>query len=459
LWTPDNTLRASNKLQGGIVVKPAADEAMFSEDSLQLYKERAILAARENKVEDAAYYAELYVKYAAEPSFLESRYFHNVSQSDAFQSLIKSYSFRFDWINFFYLFSALTGFFIGTILLLKRGQDRVSKLLISTFVLIHSVFIFDIFLYNTNLRFKAPHVLYMSGSFSYLYGPLIYFYFKRITTKYQFQKWDLLHLLPTALAFLVLLPIYLLPESEKVKVMFNVGNFDRIPYLYGFVSAKIVSLSIYGFLIIRQYFKNKEFKTYTLEAQRWINALVTLGGAYVLSYLVYGMTISGWIPRSEFLYHLQIIAMAGMVLYIGYVSYLRPSLFAASFGKKIEKYTKSGLTANYSLELKSHLVQLLEVEKLYLQNDIKLDELADRLGTTRHNASQVINEHFGLNFFELINKYRIQDAVEILEQNQNRNIIDVAYEVGFNNKVTFNKSFKKFLSQTPSQYLGNLKAS
>lgn len=101
LWTPDNTLRASNKLQGGIVVKPAADEAMFSEDSLQLYKERAILAARENKVEDAAYYAELYVKYAAEPSFLESRYFHNVSQSDAFQSLIKSYSFRFDWINFF----------------------------------------------------------------------------------------------------------------------------------------------------------------------------------------------------------------------------------------------------------------------------------------------------------------------------------------------------------------------
>ena len=229
LWTPDNTLRASNKLQGGIVVKPAADEAMFSEDSLQLYKERAILAARENKVEDAAYYAELYVKYAAEPSFLESRYFHNVSQSDAFQSLIKSYSFRFDWINFFYLFSALTGFFIGTILLLKRGQDRVSKLLISTFVLIHSVFIFDIFLYNTNLRFKAPHVLYMSGSFSYLYGPLIYFYFKRITTKYQFQKWDLLHLLPTALAFLVLLPIYLLPESEKVKVMFNVGNFDRIP--------------------------------------------------------------------------------------------------------------------------------------------------------------------------------------------------------------------------------------
>ena len=87
---------------------------------------------------------------------------------------------------------------------------------------------------------------------------------------------------------------------------------------------------------------------------------------------------------------------------------------------------------------------------------MSLDVIAERLNTTRHNASQVINEHFGLNFFELINKYRIQDAVEILQNDTSRTIIDVAYQVGFNNKVTFNKSFKRFLSQTPTQYLGSL---
>ena len=95
-------------------------------------------------------------------------------------------------------------------------------------------------------------------------------------------------------------------------------------------------------------------------------------------------------------------------------------------------------------------------EKIYLKNDVSLDVIAERLNTTRHNASQVINEHFGLNFFDLINKYRIQDAVEILQNDTSRTIIDVAYQVGFNNKVTFNKSFKRFLSQTPTQYLGSL---
>lgn len=108
------------------------------------------------------------------------------------------------------------------------------------------------------------------------------------------------------------------------------------------------------------------------------------------------------------------------------------------------------------MELKEILVDLMENEKLYLKNDISLDELSERMDTTRHNASQVINEHFGLNFFELINKYRIRDAVELLQKDQKLSIIDVAYQVGFNNKVTFNKSFKKILSKTPTQYLSSL---
>lgn len=49
-------------------------------------------------------------------------------------------------------------------------------------------------------------------------------------------------------------------------------------------------------------------------------------------------------------------------------------------------------------------------------------------------------------FFELINKYRVKEAMERLKNNpENLNIIDIAYEVGYNNnKVNFNKSFKRF---------------
>ena len=103
---------------------------------------------------------------------------------------------------------------------------------------------------------------------------------------------------------------------------------------------------------------------------------------------------------------------------------------------------------------------MLYKEKIYKENNINLALLSERLGTTRHSASQVINEHFGMNFFNLINKFRILEAQEIFKNdfnNSSLNIIDVAYDVGFNNKVTFNKAFKDYTDLTPSEYLKNLK--
>ena len=84
--------------------------------------------------------------------------------------------------------------------------------------------------------------------------------------------------------------------------------------------------------------------------------------------------------------------------------------------------------------------------------------LSERLETNRHSASQVINEHFNMNFFNLINKFRIQEALEIFKNNNNDslNIIDVAYDVGYNNKVTFNKAFKEVTGVTPSKFINNI---
>jgi AraC-like DNA-binding protein len=106
------------------------------------------------------------------------------------------------------------------------------------------------------------------------------------------------------------------------------------------------------------------------------------------------------------------------------------------------------------------LVQLLNEDNIYKESGISLDLLSERLGTSRHNTSQVINEHFDMNFYELMNKYRIDEAIQLIknEKDSNLNIIDIAYKVGFNNKVTFNKSFKKALSVTPSQYIKSIKS-
>ena len=473
---PDNSLLATNVKEDAVqiqdeknasnflIFRKEIDEVKFNKEHLQLYKEQAILAAENNDPLVASIYAEYYMKYSSEVGFINSGHFTSFKNTPEFAPLFEKYSLNFSWLYFFYLFSSLIGFFIFVLLLLKREKDRVPTILMGSFLFINALFIFQIFLFLSNLKFRTPHVLYLSSISIYLYGPLIYFYFKRITLKYKFKKWDLLHLLPTLLILVIFIPVFLQSAQEKLNIMLDVGSFDRRPYLIFTVTTKIISLLVYGYLLLQLYIKNKKLISgFAIVVQNWLRNMVMFVEFYVVSYLVYGILIMKVAPDYSLLFHIQVIAIATMVLYIGYNSYLRPNMFASE-GKGLlklkNKYKKSSLTPSFSNELKEKLIYLLETEKIYKRSNINLDYLAEKLDTTRHNTSQVINENFNVSFFELINSYRIEETLEILKSDtdQKMNIIEVAYEVGFNNKVSFNKSFKKHLSQTPSQYIGALGA-
>lgn len=99
----------------------------------------------------------------------------------------------------------------------------------------------------------------------------------------------------------------------------------------------------------------------------------------------------------------------------------------------------------------------MQTKKPHLQSSITLPEMARRLSIPRHHLSQVINESFNLNFNDLINKYRIDEALVMLQDgdHQNGTILEIAYEVGFNSKSTFNTAFKKHTGITPKEYKNN----
>jgi AraC-like DNA-binding protein len=67
--------------------------------------------------------------------------------------------------------------------------------------------------------------------------------------------------------------------------------------------------------------------------------------------------------------------------------------------------------------------------------------------------SQVINQELDKNFYELINDYRISEAVRIIESKPKKQVVDLIYECGFNNKVSFYKAFKKRMQMTPKEYI------
>jgi len=430
-------------------------------DSSQIFRWTAIEYAQNNDAIKASIYIDKYINSTLHVGFINNDVFETIADSEEFKELENKYKTNFSTINLFYLFTSLIGVYIFILLNLKRNTKNSSKVLISIFVLMHSIFILDLFFYLSNLRYLYPHTFLMSITFSFLYGPIIYFYYKKIVLNYKFRWVDILHLIPTVAIFIFVLPYYFLSASDKLTIMMEVSEVTLEALFNYTFYIKLTSLLVYAGLILKTYYcKVLKDKKLSFEKLKWQRGIARLVSVYVLFYCVYGLIIiSEVIPRIEFLFHLQIVAMAMMVLYIGYKVFLSPNLFSSGyFETRNYKYKKSGLTNSFSEDLKEKLLYLLEDEKIYRQNDISLEILSLKLDTTRHNTSQVINEHFGLNFFEIINKYRINEAQLILKKDthNNLNIIDVAYEVGFNNKVTFNKSFKKILSLTPTQYIASL---
>ena len=363
------------------------------------------------------------------------------------------------WI-IIYLYVAMIGFYISFIINFNRKIDFLARILISSFVFIHSFFLFHVCVSISYYEYVYPHMYRMSLPFSLLYGPLLYFYFKRITQQYRFKKIDVLHILPTILLLLYVIPIYSLPAEEKLVAMLTRANggFEEAKRLHvpTLVALKLLSLIVYGYFIRKLYLKSKNQDKLGKGNKIWNGNLYRIHILYVVAYSLYGFMIVNNLGHN-LIFHSQVSAMALMVLYLGYSANIQPQVFSGLYSYENQfflKYEKSGLTESLSTELKEQLKYLFDEEKIYKENDISLETIADRLNTTRHNASQVINEHFDMNFHKLINKYRIQEAMSILDHDYQRNlhIIDIAYEVGYNNKVTFNKAFKEYTQVTPSEY-------
>lgn len=357
-------------------------------------------------------------------------------------------------LSFIYFYVALIGFYIAAILLFNNKVDSVAKKLISSFIFIHSIFILHIFLSITKYNYQYPHTYRMSTAFSFLYGPLLYLYFRRITEQYKLRKTDILHFVPTLLFIIYLIPGYLLSADQKLEIILN-RVYSRSLSSIIIIVLKSLSLLIYGHLIRKLYLSSRDNKSVGKENKRWQKNIYLIHISYVICYMCYGFLLVNT-TTSGFLYHMQVVCMASMVMYLGYSANIQPDVFNGSltFNKLFFKYEKSGLTESLSLELKENLVNLFDKEKIYKESNLSLETLAKKLNTTRHNASQVINEHFKMSFHELVNTYRIKEAKEIISSDvqKNLNIIDVAYEVGYNNKVTFNKAFKKDTQLTPSEY-------
>jgi len=119
-----------------------------------------------------------------------------------------------------------------------------------------------------------------------------------------------------------------------------------------------------------------------------------------------------------------------------------------------QKYKSSSITPEQQQKLLGRLKETMSSSKPFLKPDFSLPELADQLRVTVHQLSQVINEGLGKSFFEITAEYRIEEAKVLLKEQKNIKIEEIAEQVGYNSKSSFNTSFKKITGKTPSEWRG-----
>lgn len=120
--------------------------------------------------------------------------------------------------------------------------------------------------------------------------------------------------------------------------------------------------------------------------------------------------------------------------------------------KNRRKYEHSHLGKTGAAALKKKLLEWMVREEPFLNPDLTLSHLAEELGCQSKDLSQVINEQFGKNFNDFINGYRVEMAKKLLRESVDLAILELAYDVGFNSKSSFNASFKKLAGCSPSEY-------
>ena len=302
-----------------------------------------------------------------------------------------------------------------------------------------------------------------------LHGPFLYLYVKYLVSgKTSFQRKDLWHLFPI-LVFNVYLGIaWFIPDVHQRISLDHVVRDIHPPLIFTFfLILTVLSGPVYIILSVKMLQKHhgtvfRNFSSSDEVDLSWLRKLVYIFGVIWTALMV--------ITSIHHVFHFfslsfctdgLFLSLSIFVILIGYFGLKQQVIFNRSDREKSDflideqvKYSGSGLPREEAAQYLEKLSHHMANAKPYLDPGLSLPQLASELGISSHQLSQIINENHQLNFFDFINRFRVEEVKKkiVLESNNHLSLLGIALESGFNSKSAFNRMFKKFTGQTPSQY-------
>lgn len=368
----------------------------------------------------------------------------------------------------------IQGLIFAVLLLIKYKQKRnISDLFLALILLLtcYSQTCYTIGFMGWYNEFRTTKINYFLYNIGIALAPLIYFYVKSVTTSnFRFKKKDWWHF-AFAFAFIayrLIIFIYdaLQPgfnETQNGILKINLDeaivqptmSFIEFPFILLYLAFTLQLFYNYR-KKIKQYFSN----TYKLELN-WILSfliLFTLLFLYDTIQTIVGSFVTDLNYQQR--WWLNLIA-ALITLYVGIKGYFTDTTklqkLNFSFSPSLEAIPEP--STNNVKSVSDHDINLvkflMEDDKVYLNPELNLSDLAEQANISRAQLSEIINSGFNMNFNDFVNMYRVDAFKAMLKENKHKqlSLLGIAQECGFNSKATFNRVFKKLTKHSPSEYL------
>lgn len=361
------------------------------------------------------------------------------------------------------LFGFVQGW-VYAVLFWLRGwrQGRLSDWLFGCLLV---TFVFEIWEYM--LGFGGVEILWRELSFfprtfSLLLPPLAYFYLKsQFNGDFRFKKRDFLHAIP----FLLDAGYHLIVFAQgQAFVKYWEENVHGPLYLdFIELGARFASQILYFywayqlFRNYRQWVPSQYSDTESISFDWFRNFLL----AFLASNLFgWGMTLLNlWLQLDFWHDWWDELFNAGLIYYLAIAGYAQVQPRKLQFStleepanaavSKLEKLSEADL-----FRLENQLERMMVEEKAFLEPELSLSDLAQRLGTNASILSAVVNATFGKNFNDFVNEYRVEAVKKMLKDPavSHYSLLGIGLECGFNSKSTFNRVFKKIVGVAPGDF-------
>lgn len=350
---------------------------------------------------------------------------------------------------------ALQGLVLLVALRRIKHRHRLANKVLSVFVglVVATLLVRVIRAEGGAVRDLYPQMLLLMDTPVYAYGPLLFLYLYSLTTAAEPlpRLWGL-HFIPVSLHLLRQME-YWLESPAAFVARLQTGDF---PFWRFVLMGAIVQMGIYigicTWMVLRSRGQEEHGRSAHAGYMKTILVLVAMAwaawGYHALSVL------TDWVPRAGYVVaDLAWIVMSLIPMVLAYFAIGRQEVFRMI--PIARKYQGSTLSDEEVSELQHRLVALMVSEKPYLEPDINVAALAERVNCSPKQLSRVINERFGQNFFDFVNGYRVEEFKRLATKAQNRHhsVLAIAYEAGFNSKSTFYAAFRKISTESPGDYV------